>query len=202
MGVNLIFRIAAVGILVSVICQVLKHSGREEQAFLTSLAGLVLVLFWMVPISMNCLTPLKACSRCSPDGAGRGSNMTVASIAVIGLISVLLAVELKAVKGEYGVYLVLGAGLVIFFYSLSKLEAVIETIRKVQSYIRLDRVYLEILMKMIGITYIAEFASGICRDAGYGSLGGQIEIFGKLSMLAVSMPILLALMETLKVFMS
>lgn len=49
MGVNLIFRIAAVGILVSVICQVLKHSGREEQAFLTSLAGLILVLFWMVP---------------------------------------------------------------------------------------------------------------------------------------------------------
>lgn len=49
MGVSIIFRIAAVGILVSVICQVLKHSGREEQAFLTSLAGLILVLFWMVP---------------------------------------------------------------------------------------------------------------------------------------------------------
>ena len=49
MGVNLIFRIAAVGILVSVLCQFLKHSGREEQAFLTSLAGLLLVLFWMVP---------------------------------------------------------------------------------------------------------------------------------------------------------
>ncbi len=49
MGVNLIFKIAAVGILVSVLGQVLKHSGREEQAFLTSLAGLVLVLFWIVP---------------------------------------------------------------------------------------------------------------------------------------------------------
>ena len=49
MGVNLIFRIAAVGILVSVLCQILKDSGREEQAFLTSLAGLLLVLFWMVP---------------------------------------------------------------------------------------------------------------------------------------------------------
>ena len=49
MGVNLIFRIAAVGILVSVLCQILKHSGREEQAFLTSLAGLLLVLFWMGP---------------------------------------------------------------------------------------------------------------------------------------------------------
>lgn len=49
MSVNLIFKIAAVGILVSVISQVFKHSGREEQAFLTSLAGLILVLFWIVP---------------------------------------------------------------------------------------------------------------------------------------------------------
>ena len=49
MNVNLIFKIAAVGILVSVLSQILKHSGREEQAFLTSLAGLVLVLFWILP---------------------------------------------------------------------------------------------------------------------------------------------------------
>lgn len=49
MGVNLIFKIAAVGILVSVLSQVLKHSGREEQAFLTSFAGLLLVLFWIIP---------------------------------------------------------------------------------------------------------------------------------------------------------
>lgn len=49
MNVNLIFRIAAVGILVSVLCQVLKHSGREEHAFLTSLAGLLLVLYWLIP---------------------------------------------------------------------------------------------------------------------------------------------------------
>ena len=49
MSLNLIFKIAAVGILVSVLCQVLKHSGREEHAFLTSLAGLLLVLYWLVP---------------------------------------------------------------------------------------------------------------------------------------------------------
>ncbi|MGB8450956.1 MAG: stage III sporulation protein AC [Anaerocolumna sp.] len=49
MTINLIFRIAAVGILVSVLNQILKQSGREEQAFLTTLAGLILVLFWIVP---------------------------------------------------------------------------------------------------------------------------------------------------------
>ncbi|MCI5955005.1 MAG: stage III sporulation protein AC [Lachnospiraceae bacterium] len=49
MGVSLIFKIAAVGILVTILSQVLKHSGREEHAFLVSLAGLILVLSWIVP---------------------------------------------------------------------------------------------------------------------------------------------------------
>lgn len=49
MEVSIIFKIAAVGILVSILSQVLKHSGREEQAFLVSLAGLLVVLFWIVP---------------------------------------------------------------------------------------------------------------------------------------------------------
>ena len=57
MDVNLIFRIAAVGILVSVICQVLKHSGRDEQAFLTSLA--VMVLFWMIPYIYDLFETMK-----------------------------------------------------------------------------------------------------------------------------------------------
>ena len=59
MDVNLIFRIAAVGILVSVICQVLKHSGRDEQAFLTRLAGLVMVLFWMIPYIYDLFETMK-----------------------------------------------------------------------------------------------------------------------------------------------
>ena len=59
MSVNLIFKIAAVGILVTVIIQVLKHSGREEHAFLTSLAGLVMVLFWMIPYIYDLFETMK-----------------------------------------------------------------------------------------------------------------------------------------------
>ena len=59
MEVSLIFKIAAVGILVSVLSQVLKHSGREEHAFLTSLAGLLLVLYWLVPIIVNLFEIMK-----------------------------------------------------------------------------------------------------------------------------------------------
>ncbi|MCI5652682.1 stage III sporulation protein AD [Lachnospiraceae bacterium HCP1S3_A8] len=128
--------------------------------------------------------------------------MSVLTIGILGIAGALLAVELKGLKGEYGIYLVAAVGLVIFFYGITKLKTVIETIRQVQNYIRLNRMYLEVLLKMIGITYIAEFSSGICKDAGYGSLGSQIEIFGKLSVLAVSMPILLALLDTVQQFLA
>lgn len=127
--------------------------------------------------------------------------MTVITIGIVGITAVLLAVELKSMKGEYGTYLVMAAGCFIFFYGVSKMETIFDAMRRVQEFIRINQVYLTTLIKMTGITYIAEFSSGICKDAGYGAIGSQIEIFGKLSILAVSMPIVLALMETLQGFL-
>ena len=59
MEVGLIFKIAAVGILVTILSQVLKHSGREEQAFLVSLAGLIIVLFWILPYIYDLFETIK-----------------------------------------------------------------------------------------------------------------------------------------------
>ena len=59
MDIDLIFKIAAIGIIVTILNQVLKHSGREEQAFLTSLAGLLLVLFWIVPYIYELFATMK-----------------------------------------------------------------------------------------------------------------------------------------------
>ena len=55
---------------------------------------------------------------------------------------------------------------------------------------------------MIGITYIAEFSSGVCRDAGYQTIAVQIEIFSRLTILALGMPVLLALLETIREFLA
>jgi stage III sporulation protein AD len=128
--------------------------------------------------------------------------MTVVTIAVTGIIAVIMAVSLKGLKVEYGTYVVMAAGLLIFFYGMGKLTSILDTMKEIQNYIKINNIYLFTLIKMIGITYIAEFAAGICKDAGYGAIGTQIEIFGKLSVLAVSMPILLALIETLQAFVS
>ena len=59
MSINLIFKIAAVGILVTILSQVLKHSGREEQAFLVSFAGLILVLSWVLPVIYDLFVPIR-----------------------------------------------------------------------------------------------------------------------------------------------
>lgn len=127
--------------------------------------------------------------------------MSIISIAAAGVGAALMAVQLKGMKGEYGLYLAAAAGFFIFFYAIAKLETILEAVKQIQGYIRINQVYLGTLMKMVGITYVAEFASGICKDAGFSALGTQIEVFGKLSILAVSTPILLALMETLGAFL-
>ena len=58
-----------------------------------------------------------------------------------------------------------------------------------------DMEYITLLMKMIGVTYLSEFSSSICRDAGYSAVAGQIELVGKLTILTIGMPIVLALFE-------
>lgn len=128
--------------------------------------------------------------------------MTIIQVAVLGIVAVVFATQLKVLRSEYSVYIILAAGLVIVFLGVSRLDVILETARTIGSYIQVKNVYLGTLLKMVGITYIAEFASGICKDAGFSALGNQIEMFGKLSILTVSAPIMLALLETLQRFMT
>jgi stage III sporulation protein AD len=126
--------------------------------------------------------------------------MTIVTIGIVGITTVLLSNQLKAVKNEYAVYLAAAAGSLIFFYGLTKMSVILDAMRRIRELVQINPVYLTTLLKMTGVTYIAEFSAGICKDAGYGALAGQIEIFGKLSILALSMPIVLALLETLQGF--
>ena len=191
MSVNLIFKIAAVGILVSVLSQVLKHSGREEQAFLTSFAGLLLVLFWIVPYIYELFESIK-----------RVFLMSIVQAGVLGVMGALLAVQFKNGKTEYGIYMSVAISVFIFLSIVGRLEEIINTIRQISGHINMDTSYIATLIKMLGVTYIAEFASGICRDTGYQTIASQIEIFGKLTILVMSLPVLLALLQTIQEFLS
>ncbi len=123
------------------------------------------------------------------------------TVAVVGIVAVLLAVQVKALKPEFGIYMSLAVCLVLFTAISGRLELLVDSINQIQTYVNLDAGYLSILMKMAGITYIAELASDLCRDAGYQAVAGQIELFGKLALLVVSMPVILALLETVSNFL-
>ena len=131
-----------------------------------------------------------------------GDRVNALQIGIIGVAGTLLAIQFKSGKAEYGIYISIALSIVVFIGILGHLEILIDTMRRIGSYINIDSVYISTLLKMLGITYVSEFSSSICKDAGYQTIAGQIEIFGKLSVFVLSMPVLLALLDTVKGFLS
>ncbi|MCI9082318.1 MAG: stage III sporulation protein AD [Lachnospiraceae bacterium] len=127
--------------------------------------------------------------------------MDIVKIAILGIVGALLGIMLKGQKKEYELFVSLGVSLCIFYFLMSKLKLVVSVINRMQDYVELDTSYIAILIKMIGITYVSEFSANLCKDAGYQSVAGQIEMFGKLSILVISMPVILVLLETIGEFL-
>ena len=128
--------------------------------------------------------------------------MNIIQIGMIGAAGALLAVQFKRGREEYGIYISVVLSLIIFFCVLDYMGMIIEAVKTISSYIHLETAYIGTLIKMLGITYIAEFSAGICKDAGYQTVAIQIEIFGKLAVLVLCMTVLLTLLEMIQGFLS
>ncbi len=128
--------------------------------------------------------------------------MNIIQIGIIGVVGALLAVQFRGGKSEYGIYMSAGVSILLFVSIVDRLEIFVNTVTQINTYLGIDSGYISTILKMIGITYIAEFCSSICKDAGYQTIAVQIEIFSKLTILALGLPILLALLETIQGFLS
>ena len=128
--------------------------------------------------------------------------MDVIQAAALAVAGVLLAVQFKSGKAEYGIYLGAALSILIFFQILGKLNVILEVIKTIGEFLPLNKIFAGTLLKMLGITYVAEFSASICQDAGYQTIARQIEILGKLTLLVMSMPILLALLQTIREFLT
>ena len=122
-------------------------------------------------------------------------------IALLGVGTAILALWVKSIKPEYAVWITCTSGVLLAFATMMKLETIMEEIRYLQNYFSEYGSYFKILLKIIGITYLAEFSSGLCKDAGANTMAGQIELFGKLSILVLCMPIVTSLLETIEFFL-
>lgn len=127
--------------------------------------------------------------------------MSMIQVGLLGIIGIIFAVQLKQEKSEVAIYLCIVITLIIFVGMTDHLEQLVTTLREIGNFVQIENSYILTLIKMLGITYLAEFSSGLCKDAGYGSIATQIEMFGKLTILVLSLPILLALLRTIQEFL-
>lgn len=123
--------------------------------------------------------------------------MEMVKIGILGVAGVMIALQFKTVKPEISLYMGFAVCVVIFTFSVNGMIQIISKMKLLQEYIRGSSAYFGILFKAVGITYISEFCASICKDAGYGAVAGQIEIFGKLTVLFLGMPILTAVIENI-----
>lgn len=122
-------------------------------------------------------------------------------IVFLGIAGVLLAVQFKAGKPEYGLYIGMAVSIIIFSFVLRQVAAVTVQFGRLKGFLNGAEGYLSILLKVIGITYICEFGAGVCKDAGYHSVAGQIEVLGKLTVMFAGLPVLFAVIEQIQSFL-
>ena len=127
--------------------------------------------------------------------------MDILRIAALGTAGVLLGITVKGAKPEFALLVTVGAGLCILAGTVGKMQYLLGMLAQMKSYLPVDSSYLNTLLKMLGITYVGQFSAGICKDAGYQTIGAQIELFCKLSVMVLSMPVLLAILDTISGFL-
>lgn len=121
--------------------------------------------------------------------------MEIFQIVVLAMISTLIIIVLKVQKPEIALKISIVTGVIIFYVILGKISAVIDLLKNYADKANIDMVYFSVLLKIIGIAYIAEFGSEICRDAGESAIASKVELAGKVIIIVLAVPIVTSLLD-------
>ena len=124
--------------------------------------------------------------------------MSIINLCLIALTGIITAVLLKGYKQEYSILVIVALSLFFLYVMIHIFYEIQEQFGIIVSELEQNKAFYKILFKILGITYICEFASGICKDAGYSSIAAQIEIVGKMLVFLSGVPILISVVETIR----
>lgn len=119
----------------------------------------------------------------------------------LGLVATFLAALLNQHKSSLTTLFVVFVGSVMFLILIDQIQAVLHMIERIASQAHVSNVYVETLLKIIGIAYIAEFGAQVTKDAGQGAIASKIELAGKILILVMAIPILTVVIETILGFL-
>ncbi|MDR7072690.1 stage III sporulation protein AD [Fictibacillus barbaricus] len=122
--------------------------------------------------------------------------MEIIQIVGFGLVAAFLALVLKEQKANFAFLITLVVGVGIFLFLIDKIGQVLSMLERIALNANVNMMYVETLLKIIGIAYIAEFGAQITRDAGQGAIASKIELGGKILILVMAIPILTVIIET------
>jgi stage III sporulation protein AD len=123
--------------------------------------------------------------------------MDIIQIVGLGFVVTLLILIIKSQKPELAVQLSLTLAALIFLMVLAKISVVLTLFRDLADRANLSPVYLNTILKVIGIAYVTEFGAQVCRDAGEGAVAGKIEFAGKVLVMVMAVPVLALVLDTL-----
>ena len=123
--------------------------------------------------------------------------MDILKICIVVIISIITAVILKNYKPEFSVLIIITISFLFMGWILSVLMEIGNQFETLGAFYDENKYFYKILFKIIGITYLCELVSGVCSDAGYSSIGVQIELLGKVLVLLSGMPVLISVIEIL-----
>jgi stage III sporulation protein AD len=121
----------------------------------------------------------------------------IAEVVGLAVLSVVLLLVIRQQRPEVAVVLGLAVGVAVFLMIAQRLAAIIDFLRELASRAKVDSLYLNTVLKIVGIAYIAEIGTQVCRDAGENSVASKVEMAGKILILVVAMPIVMAILQTI-----
>lgn len=123
--------------------------------------------------------------------------MEIIKIVAFAFMALFIVLLFKGRRDDLAVYISMAVGVIIFLFMITKITAVLQFIQQLAAKANIDFIYLTTVFKILAIAYLASFCSEICKDAGQSSLGTKVEFAGKILILVLGIPILMAVLQSI-----
>ena len=123
--------------------------------------------------------------------------MEIIKIVAFAFMALFIVLVFKGKRDDLAIQVSIAAGILIFLFMISKLTIIMGFLQTLANKASIDVIYLNTVFKILGIAYLASFCSEICKDAGESSIASKVEFAGKILILVLAIPILMAVMQSI-----
>ena len=123
--------------------------------------------------------------------------MSILKVVSFALIALFIYLLFKDKRSDLALLISLVAGTLILIFTIGEIQNIVLFLKSIANKAGIDIVYIGIIMKILAIAYLASFASEICKDAGASTIGSKVEFAGKIMILSLAIPILMAVLDAI-----